>query len=183
MFIMLFIVFVVFFLNFFTNLVSYLFRPNNMLFLDIRFFLYSFILYAIWLCLIFIILQYDISLTCNVTIWIRTCPIMAFVISADITSKKHNSSPFETVEVIFVKWISMIVTLFSLRQEQTLHIFSNIFMFYFFICLLFTTSKLNLETFNIDKSHRFLLRILVIVDLCTQYFTKYIILHSVQAVW
>lgn len=155
-----------------------------MLFLDICFFfLYFFILYAIWLCFIFIILQYDISLTCNVTIWIRTCPIMAFVISADITSEKHNSSPFETVEVIFVKWISMIVTLFSLRQEQTLHIFSNIFMFYFFICLLFTTSKLNLETFNIDKSHSFLLRILVIVNLCTQYFTKYIILHSVQAVW
>lgn len=119
-----FLIFVVFFFVFFHILCNI-----------IMFYFYNF---TIW---------YDISLTCNVTIWIRTCPIMTFVIPADITSEKHNSSPFETVEVIFVKWISMIVTLFSLRQERTLHIFSNIFMFYFFMCLLLTTSKLNLESF------------------------------------
>lgn len=74
-------------------------------------------------------------------------------------------------------WISIIVTLF-LFDKSKLFIYILIFSYFSSLSVSYlqcTTSKLNLESFNIDKSHRFLLRILVIVNVCTQYFTLFFI--------
>lgn len=151
-----------------------------LLFLDICFLYFSYFIFM-WCCFIFIILPYDIPLSCNVTIWTRTC-LFGLYISPHKTqfistlNSWANSSWYEY----------QLLLRYFFFDKSKLFIYFLIFSYFSSLSVSYlqcTTSKLNLESFNIDKSHRFLLRVLFIVNVCTQYLTKYIILHLVQVVW